>query len=117
MLPNADSGALRGYQPGYRCPRCARGARLRRVRAAGSPGPTEEPSAESTRHRLPTGHEYALNAIQAARVATPTRVLAMRLELATSAVAPKLLPKTTPKKPHGIAVINTAWRVCSGVRP
>jgi hypothetical protein len=45
--------------------------------------------------------------IQPASVKTPTRVLAMRLELATSGVASKLLPNTTPKKPQGMALIRT----------
>src|ERR1700722_4063231 len=45
--------------------------------------------------------------IQPASVKTPTKVLAMRLELATSGVASKLFPNTTPTKPQGIALIRT----------
>jgi hypothetical protein len=44
---------------------------------------------------------------QPGRVKMPATVLAMRLEPATAGIASNLFPKTTPKKPHGIALIKT----------
>ena len=68
-------------------------------------------------HATPGSRKLFRIAIQAGSVATLDRYEAMRPGLASSGSAPKRLPNTGPKKPHGIALIKVAYLISSMGRP
>jgi hypothetical protein len=66
-----------------------------------------------SKHLPPLQPRWLTITIHAARVPTPMTYDAIRPELARFGLSSKSSPKTTPKKPQGMALIRVIYRICA----